>query len=77
MAEKKKDSALGSLVKAETALQIALVLPAAVFFGWALGAGLDHWLHRTWIYLAGIVLGSVAGFYQMFSIAQKLMKSQD
>jgi F0F1-type ATP synthase assembly protein I len=77
MPDKKKDSSLGSLVKAETALQIALVLPAAVFFGWALGTGLDHWLHRTWIYMAGIIVGSVAGFYQMFRIANQLMKSQD
>jgi F0F1-type ATP synthase assembly protein I len=75
--EKKNNSALGSLVKAETALQIALVLPAAVFVGWAVGAGLDHWLHTRWIYMAGIVLGSAAGFFQMFRIARQLMRSPD
>jgi F0F1-type ATP synthase assembly protein I len=73
----KQDGAMASLVKAETAFQIALVLPAAVFLGWALGAGLDHWLHTGWIYMAGIVAGSVGGFIQMFRIANQLMKSSD
>ena len=35
----------------------------------AIGAGLDHWLHTTWMSLAGLVLGIVAGFYQFIRTA--------
>lgn len=77
MPDKKNPSALKSLVKAETALQIALVLPAAVFIGWALGGALDHWLHTHWLFLGGIILGAIAGFIQMFRMANQLMRSPD
>jgi F0F1-type ATP synthase assembly protein I len=26
---------------------------------------LDHWLHTTWLYLAGLILGIVAGFVEL------------
>jgi len=29
------------------------------------GAGLDRWLHTTWLYLAGILLGIAAGFFEL------------
>jgi F0F1-type ATP synthase assembly protein I len=45
--------------------QLAFVLPAAVVVGWLAGAGLDRWLHTTWLYLAGILLGIVAGFVEL------------
>jgi F0F1-type ATP synthase assembly protein I len=45
--------------------QLAFVLPTAVVVGWLAGAALDRWLHTTWIYLAGIVLGIVAGFVDL------------
>ncbi len=45
--------------------QLAFVLPAATVAGWLIGAGLDHWLHTTWLYLAGLLLGIVAGFVEM------------
>jgi len=77
VAEKKKSGAMDQLVKAETALQIALVLPIAAFVGWAAGAGLDHWLHTQWLFMVGIVVGSAAGFYQMFRIARQLLRSTD
>ncbi len=44
---------------------IGLMLPAATFVGWILGALLDRWLHTTWLYLAGLILGIVAGFVQL------------
>jgi ATP synthase protein I len=75
--EQKKNTALASLVKAETAVQIALVLPIAVFLGWGLGAALDHWLHTGWIFLGGIGLGAAAGFFQMFRIARQMMRSSN
>ena len=45
--------------------QLAFVLPTALVVGWLLGAALDHWLHTTWIYLAGILLGIAAGFVDL------------
>ena len=45
--------------------QLAFVLPAATVVGWLLGAVLDKWLHTTWLYLAGLILGIVAGFVEL------------
>lgn len=45
--------------------QLAFVLPAALVVGWLLGAALDKWLHTTWLYLAGILLGIAAGFIEL------------
>jgi ATP synthase protein I len=45
--------------------QLAFVLPAALVVGWLIGAGLDKWLHTTWLYLAGILLGIAAGFVEL------------
>ena len=44
---------------------IGLMLPAATFVGWIIGALLDRWLHTTWLYLAGLIFGSAAGFVQL------------
>ena len=57
-----------TLLRAEKLTQIAFILPVAVFVGWALGAGLDKWLHQKWIYLVGIIFGSIAGFIQIFRL---------
>lgn len=64
----KRSSVTDGLVHAERLTQIAFILPAAVFVGWIGGAGLDKVLHQHWIYLAGIVLGCVAGFIQIFRL---------
>lgn len=45
--------------------ELAFVLPAATVAGWLIGAGFDRWLHLKWCYLAGLVLGIVAGFIQL------------
>jgi len=42
--------------------QIAFILPAAVVVGLLVGKLLDYWLHTHWIFLAGIIIGAVAGF---------------
>ncbi|QNI33899.1 AtpZ/AtpI family protein [Alloacidobacterium dinghuense] len=65
---KPDDGGMGSLLRAEKLTQIAFILPAAVFIGWVLGVLLDKWLHQHWIYLVGIILGSVAGFIQIFRL---------
>ncbi len=45
--------------------QLAVIFPAATFVGWLIGAALDRWLHTTWLYLAGLILGSIAGFVEL------------
>jgi F0F1-type ATP synthase assembly protein I len=42
--------------------QLAFVLPAAVVVGLLIGKLLDYWFHTHWMFLAGIILGAVAGF---------------
>jgi F0F1-type ATP synthase assembly protein I len=42
--------------------QLAFVFPAATVAGWLIGVVLDRWLHTTWLYLAGLILGIIAGF---------------
>ncbi len=44
---------------------LAFVLPAAIFVGWLIGYLLDKWLQTTWLYLAGLLLGIVAGFVDL------------
>jgi ATP synthase protein I len=45
--------------------QLALTLPAATVVGWLIGEALDKWLHTTWLYLVGLILGIVAGFVEL------------
>ena len=63
-----KDGALQSLVRIESLIQLALLLPAAVVIGWALGLVLDRWLHQHWINILGLITGAVAGFVQIFRV---------
>jgi F0F1-type ATP synthase assembly protein I len=45
--------------------QLAFIFPAATVAGWLIGVGLDRWLHTTWLYLVGLILGIVAGFVEL------------
>ena len=49
--------------------QLAFVFPAATVAGWLIGAALDRWLHTTWLYLAGLILGIIAGFIELIRAA--------
>ena len=49
--------------------QLAFVMPAATVVGWLAGLGLDHWLHTTWLYIAGILVGILAGFVELIRTA--------
>jgi ATP synthase protein I len=60
---------LGSLVEAEKLMQIAMVLPSAVFIGWLVGSWLDHRLHHSWMTLTGIMLGCISGLYFVIQTA--------
>ena len=49
--------------------QLAIIFPAATLIGWLIGVGLDRWLHTTWLYIVGLILGSVAGFVELIRTA--------
>jgi ATP synthase protein I len=53
------------LVQLASYSQLAFIFPAATFAGWLIGLALDHWLHTTWLYLVGLILGIVAGFVEL------------
>jgi len=45
--------------------QLAFVFPAATVVGWLIGSAMDRWLHTTWLYLAGLIVGIIAGFVEL------------
>ena len=53
------------LVQLANYSQLAFALPAATVAGWLIGLALDHWLHTTWLYLVGLILGIIAGFVEL------------
>lgn len=56
-------------VQVATYSQLAFIFPAATMAGWLIGAGLDRWLHTTWLYLVGLILGIIAGFVELIRAA--------
>jgi F0F1-type ATP synthase assembly protein I len=55
----------GTWVQLANYSQLAFIFPAATVAGWLIGVALDHWLHTTWLYLAGLMLGIIAGFVEL------------
>ena len=51
--------------------ELAFVFPAATIAGWLLGVALDRWLHTTWLNIAGLLLGIVAGFVELIRTVMK------
>lgn len=72
--EKKPSGPLGDLVKAESMVQLAIALPAGCLIGWLLGSWLDRHFHQSWMGIAGIVLGAIGGFIQIFTTASRYLK---
>jgi F0F1-type ATP synthase assembly protein I len=72
----KASAGLSAVIQAETAMQIALVLPCAVGIGWALGAWADRLFHQSWIAIAGIILGSVSGLSYVIRVAVNAMSGR-
>ncbi len=70
----KKRGAMGELVTAESMIQLAIALPAGCLIGWLLGAWLDKHFHQGWMGIAGILLGAVGGFIQIFRVASGYLK---
>jgi F0F1-type ATP synthase assembly protein I len=49
--------------------QLAFVFPAATIAGWLIGVALDRWLHTTWLYIAGLIVGIITGFVELIRAA--------
>ena len=58
-------------VQMATYAQLAIIFPAATVVGWLIGTALDRWLETSWLYLVGLILGSVAGFIELIRTAMK------
>ena len=71
----KKKGGLNDLVKAESMVQLALAIPAGCLVGWFFGTLLDRHFHQQWIAVAGIVLGAVAGFVQIYRTASGFLNN--
>ena len=53
---------------------MGLILPASVVVGLLIGSALDRWLKTSWISLAGLLVGCIAGFAEMIRIIMKASK---
>ena len=51
--------------------QLAVVFPLATVIGFLFGAALDHWLHTSWLYIAGLIVGIAVGFVELIRTASK------
>jgi F0F1-type ATP synthase assembly protein I len=74
--DQKKDSENGppqktNWVEMSNYAELAIVFPAATVIGWLIGVGFDKWLHTTWLYIVGLLLGIAAGFVQLIRTASK------
>jgi F0F1-type ATP synthase assembly protein I len=49
--------------------QLAIVFPAATLIGWLIGSAFDRWLHTSWLYIVGLILGIIAGFVELIRTA--------
>jgi len=73
----KPKGVLGDLVRAESMIQLAIALPAGCVIGWLAGSWADRHFHTTWIGIAGLLLGVVAGFVQIITTAKRYMKDPE
>lgn len=64
------------LVQAARYSEMGFIIPAAAFVGLLLGKLVDHWLGTHWIYIAGVVLGIIAGFVEMIRMAMAASREQ-
>ena len=60
-ARSKRSSGIDAVVKAETGIQIALILPSSVVICWLIGAWADKHFHQSWIAIVGVIFGAISG----------------
>jgi F0F1-type ATP synthase assembly protein I len=68
-----KKNSPGSLARYS---EIGFIIPASVLVGLFLGKLADRWLHTQWLYLVGLLVGAVLGFWQMIRMAMGAFKDQ-
>ena len=68
MPEDGKSPKKSTLVMLAEYSQLAFIFPAATVAGWLIGVALDHWLHTSLLYLAGLILGIIAGFVELIRL---------
>ena len=56
---------------------IAFAIPGGVIAGWLLGALLDRWLGTTYLYLVGLGLGVIAGFYDLIRSVMRMNRETE
>ncbi len=71
----KKYSSIKDYVKAEQMVQLGLAIPIGCVLGMLIGSWLDRHFHTSWIAIAGIIVGAVAGFVQIFTLASRYLKN--
>lgn len=70
--ERKASSFAGGLrnfAEAEKLMQVAFVLPSAVFVGWLAGAWVGSKCHQGWVQIVGLFLGCAAGMVHVVRMA--------
>lgn len=60
---------LSALVQAEKLVQIALVLPCAVFIGWLIGDWIGNRVHVPLLGAVGVAFGGAAGLIYVVRVA--------
>ena len=67
--EQKEPGKKNAYVQMANYAQLAIVFPAATLIGWLIGTAFDRWLHTTWLYIVGLLLGIIAGFVELIRTA--------
>jgi F0F1-type ATP synthase assembly protein I len=51
--------------------QLAFMLPAGTVAGYLIGSLLDKWLHKNWISIVGLLLGTAGGLIEVIRTAAR------
>lgn len=69
--EKKEGRPQSAMAQVARYSHIGFMLPAAAMVGYAFGWLLDRWLGTTWIQIAGVVVGMVAGMMEVIRLVMR------
>ena len=74
MADEKQDRSDSAAAIWARYSQIAFIIPTAVVVGLLLGKLLDYWFHTHWLFLAGLIVGAIAGLWDVIRTVIKQTK---
>jgi ATP synthase protein I len=72
--EQRDDKAQSGVVLWARYSNLAFIIPAAVVVGLLVGKLFDYWFHTHWLFIAGVILGAVAGFIDLI---RTVMRDKD